>query len=392
MIKKLACSALLLLTVGALLCNAQTDVLIIPKDIVFPGDSADTRMLCASLTSFLQKAEGPNEQNELMLPAARLETFVLANGIKGVTGKSERNSRSFCKPCLSSVTPINGRQYHVQVLYRSTDSNGNIPTAVFELIATQSDTCYQFSSPLSINSKGWKTSYIGSCIFHYQDTLDTIKASAYSQMAMEYDRKLRSANKHTELYCGDHLQQLEKLLGIAYRADHNGKRYGVLSARQAGRSLILLGNLNASFNRFDPHDLWHERLEFVIPRSKVNRAVDEGCAYLYGGSWGLGWNEIFAEFRRYVLVSNWLIDWREVKEHPVYFKIKGFDNSLDHLANALLIRKIEQKHGFAGVWELLLSGSQENGNAAYYAVLCKLTGITRVNYNQSIMALINEPQ
>jgi hypothetical protein len=164
----------------------------------------------------------------------------------------------------------------------------------------------------------------------------------------------------------------------------------VWSTGYSDRSLFLLGNNNALFNKFDRHDLWHERLEFVIPRSKVNKAVDEGCAYLYGGSWGLSWEEIFAEFRRYVLVSNWLIDWREVKEKPVYFKIKAFDNSLDHIANALLIRKIEQEHGFPGVWELLNSGSQENGNAAYYAVLEKLTGITRTTYNQSVRVLINE--
>ena len=52
-------------------------------------------------------------------------------------------------------------------------------------------------------------------------------------------------------------------------------------------------------SRFDPHDLWHERLRLVMKSEVINRPVDEGCAYLYGGSWGYTWQEIITKFKKY---------------------------------------------------------------------------------------------
>ena len=61
---------------------------------------------------------------------------------------------------------------------------------------------------------------------------------------------------------------------------------------------MALGNDNASFENFDPHDLWHTRLSMVISRRAVDHSVDEGCAYLYGGSWGYTWDEILKAFKK----------------------------------------------------------------------------------------------
>ena len=143
-----------------------------------------------------------------------------------------------------------------------------------------------------------------------------------------------------------------------------------------------------NFNDFDPHDLWHDRLSLVIPRSQVNKPVDEGCAYLYGGSWGIGWKDIFSEFKSQI-ASNKNTNWVDVKENPVYFKTKEFNNSADHIVNALLIQKIEKEKGFAGVWELLTCGKYQEGNENYYQTLEKLTGITKATYTARIWDLIN---
>ena len=40
----------------------------------------------------------------------------------------------------------------------------------------------------------------------------------------------------------------------------------------------------------------------------INRPVDEGCAYLYGGSWGYTWEEVLTRFKNY-LAANPNADW-----------------------------------------------------------------------------------
>ena len=162
----------------------------------------------------------------------------------------------------------------------------------------------------------------------------------------------------------------------------------VWSSSSGDRKLILFGNNNANFNEFDPHDLFHDRLSLVIPRSKVNKPVDEGCAYLYGGSWGFTWKEIYKSFKEQI-ASNKKTNWKEIKETPVTFKTGNFTNQADYIVNALLIKKIEKEKGFTGVWELLNVGPFEKGNEKYYQTLEKLTGITKANYNDKIWELIN---
>jgi len=163
---------------------------------------------------------------------------------------------------------------------------------------------------------------------------------------------------------------------------------GVLTASFGNRNLVVFGNNNASFNAFDPHDLFHDRLSLVVPRSKVNRQVDEGCAYLYGGSWGFSWKEIFKAIKEQI-ASNKDTNWLEIKEKPVYFKTGEYPNQADYIVNALLIKKIEKEKGFEGVWELLHVGPYEKGNEKYYHTLEKLTGITKSSYNESIWKLID---
>ena len=121
----------------------------------------------------------------------------------------------------------------------------------------------------------------------------------------------------------------------------------------------------------------------------MNRPIDEGCAYLYGGSWGMSWKEIFKTFKQEV-ANNKTANWLEMKENPIYFKTKQFNNSADYIVNALIVQKIEKEKGFAGVWEFLNCGKFEKGNENYYKSLEKLTGITKENYNDNVWELINK--
>jgi hypothetical protein len=199
--------------------------------------------------------------------------------------------------------------------------------------------------------------------------------------------KLKSTNKICEFYCTSDIIAMQQLIGVEYKSDYNGAAESVWSSTLGNRKLIVFGNNNEHFDNFDPHDLWHSQLSQVISRRKVNKPVDEGCAYLYGGSWGLSWEEIFKAFKEQV-ASNKGADWMAIKETPIFFTTNAYKNSADDIVNALLVKKIEKEKGFEGVWELLNVGPVEKGNEKYYQTLEKLTGITKANYNTEIWKLI----
>lgn len=238
------------------------------------------------------------------------------------------------------------------------------------------------------NTKTWKTKKIGNNIFHYKNTINIDKVNEFCKLTSTIDKKLKSINKIIDYYCCDNLIELEKLIGVEYKVDYNGRRESVWSSSYDNRKLIVFGNNNSNFDVFDPHYLFHDRLSLVIPRNKVNKPVDEGCAYLNGGSWGLSWKEILKAFKEQI-ANNKSVDWTDIKETPVKFKTGNYTNPANYIVNAILVKKIEKKKGFSEVWELLNVGPFEKGNEKYYQTLEKLTEITKANYNNNDWELIN---
>jgi len=372
----------------ALCVNAQTNSLQLNQNIVLPKDSIESKNLTTSLNDFLLSAQKPNEENKFILESERIETFILLDEINGIEKNGKLKDDFFYKPYLTNLVPLKDSNYLVQVSYIGTNESVAFLRASFEFIAHKKNNSFVFSSPLLGNTKNWKVEKLGNNIFHYQNTINKEKVKEFNKLTTSFDLKLKLSNKITDYYCCDNIIELEKLIGVDYKSDYNGRTESVWSSSIGDRKLIVFGNNNSNFNEFDPHDLFHDRLSLVIARNKVNKPVDEGCAYLYGGSWGLTWKEIFKAFKEQI-ASNKNISWIEIKENPVYFKTKQYNNSADYIVNALLVQKIEKEKGFAGVWELLNVGPFEKGNEKYYQTLEKLTGITKANYDNKIWELIN---
>jgi len=372
----------------ALCVNAQTNSLQLNQNIVLPKDSIEGKNLTTSLNDFLLSAQKPNEENKFILESERIETFILLDEINGIEKNGKLKDDFFYKPYLTNLVPLKDSNYLVQVSYIGTNESVAFLRASFEFIAHKKNNSFVFSSPLLGNTKNWKVEKLGNNIFHYQNTINKEKVKEFNKLTTSFDLKLKSSNKITDYYCCDNIIELEKLIGVDYKSDYNGRTESVWSSSIGDRKLIVFGDNNSNFNEFDPHDLFHDRLSLVIARSKVNKPVDEGCAYLYGGSWGLTWKEIFKAFKEQI-ASNKNISWTEIKENPVYFKTKQYNNSADYIVNALLVQKIEKEKGFTGVWELLNVGPFEKGNEKYYQTLEKLTGITKANYDNKIWELIN---
>lgn len=367
--------------------NAQTNSLQLNLNIVLPKDSVESKNLTTSLNDFLLSAQKPNEENKFILESEKIETFILLDEINGIEKNVKLKDDFFYKPYLTNLVPLKDNNYLVQVSYIGTNESVAFLRASFEFIAHKKNNSFAFSSPLLGNTKNWKVKKLGNNIFHYQNTINKEKVKEFNKLTTSFDLKLKSSNKITDYYCCDNIIELEKLIGVDYKSDYNGRTESVWSSSIGDRKLIVLGDSNSNFNEFDPHDLFHDRLSLVTARNKVNKPVDEGCAYLYGGSWGLTWKEIFKAFKEQI-ASNKNISWTEIKENPIYFKTKGYNNSADYIVNALLVQKIEKEKGFAGVWELLNVGPFEKGNEKYYQTLEKLTGITKANYDNKIWELI----
>src|SRR5207248_259488 len=158
--------------------------------------------------------------------------------------------------------------------------------ASFRLMAKRKEGRFYFYSPLKQNTVSWKTRKINNITFHFKDTLYAADAKNYLKTVTFYDKKLKAAPEPIEFYYCDNLSEVLQIAGVDYKTDYNGLKYNDLTSHENNSTLEVNGGYNEKI-RFDPHDLWHDRLHRVVSVEKINRPVDEGCAYLYGGSWGI---------------------------------------------------------------------------------------------------------
>lgn len=365
---------------------AQTDFLLINEDIKLPKNNTISKTLISSLNSFLLNVQNTTDNNPFVFEKEKIETLLLLEEMENIGKNDVFKDTNFYKPYLTNVVLLDTNDYLIQISYIGVKENRATLKAVFELIAHQTGDTFQFSSPLIKNTLEWKIKKVGNNVFHYKNKINHKNTEEFNELVSFYDSKLKPKNKRSDIYCSGNLQELLKLIGVIYLLDYNGKSRGNTSAILGDRKVSLIGN-NLNFNEFDPHDLWHDRLSLVMPRNKVNRAVDEGCAYYYGGSWGLTWKEIFDAFKKQIV--NQKPDWTVVKEKRMNFKTNGYNNAADYIVNALLIKKIENEKGFSGIWKLLNCGPYEKGNKRYYKTLQELTGITKETYNMNVWKLIN---
>jgi hypothetical protein len=368
----------------------QTTPLIIPANINLPKDTLVANNLINSLNGFLDLKEKPNKENTFVLNEDLLETSALLDEMKGIEKSGKFKDDNFYKGYLINVAPINKTDYLIQFSYVGVNENAPILMANFEVIGKLKENKFYFSSPLKRNTSFWQSKKIGNCTFHFKDKLNTKKATEYVKKVAFFDSKLNTKNSTIEWYGCNDLPELLQRIGVLYKIDYNGRHSSTFNANENNVVLLVSGADNADFNTFDPHDLWHDRLHNVISTSIINKPVDEGCAYLYGGSWGISWDQILKTFKEKVS-SNPKSDWLSLYEQFYNFgESKEKSLIVGYVINALIVEKIEKEKGFSAVIEFLSSGKYEKTNEKYFATLEKLTGINKSNYNENVWKLINE--
>lgn len=384
--KNLLSVTLLLLSFFA---YSQSNSLIINDNIRLPKDSIESSVLIKSLNGFLEDSQKPNEENKFVLLTEKIETDILLDEFKGIQKSGRFKDDYFYKPYLKNLVALPQNQYLIQLAYIGVNEKTPILVANFEIIAHKTENGFLFSSPLIRNTLNWKIAKVGNCIFHYKTSINKSKITEFEKMVAILDKKLKSVNKITEFYGCEDFSELQKLIGVDYKLEYNGREESTFSSVLGDKKLIISGKHDTHFNNFDPHDLWHDRLSLVISRRKVYKPVDEAIAFVYGGSWGMTWNEIFTIFKDKIAKDK-NADWAGFKEKPFNFgESQEKDLMVDHIVNALIVKKLEKEKGFSAVWELLNCGKYEKGNENYYKSLEKLTGITKSNYNEKVWELIN---
>lgn len=383
-----------LLSLLTVFVYSQTKQLIVSANITLPKDTIVSNNLIKSLNGFLSQKENENKTNTYILNEDLLETSVLLDEIKGIEKSGKYKDDNFYKGYLNNVVQLDNTNFLIQFSYIGVNENTPILVAGFEVVAKLKDNKFYFLSPLKRNTSSWQTKKIGNCTFHFKNVLNTKTANAYVKAVELFDKKLKSKNTQIEWYGCNDLPDILNSIGVIYKLEYNGRNSNAFNASENNTLLLVNGQGNSTFDTFDPHDLWHERLRNVYSRNIINKPIDEGCAYLYGGSWGLSWQEILKIFKEKV-ASNLKTDWLEQSSYNTE-QINFGESREKHLmaayvVNGLLVQKIEKEKGFDAVIEFLCCGeNKKGGNENYFVVLEKLTGISKTNFNNSIWALIKE--
>ena len=353
--------------------------------INLPVDTVLRGKVISSLNAFLAGKERSNKNNAYALKENFLETSALLDEMKGMEQNAVLKDDNYYKCYLTNIVEFDPDDFLVQLSYIGVNRTAPILRASFRLMAKRVGDIFYLYSPLKKNTEAWHTQKFGNITFHYKDSLNLADAKAYQKNVSFYDAKLNAADNPLDYYYCDNFTEVQQILGIDYKAAYNGSRNNSLTADEDHANLVVNGDDYQ--NRFDPHDLWHERLRTVMNVNVINRPVDEGCAYLYGGSWGLTWNDVFDKFRKYA-ADNPNADWLNLYLTSANYVDGDHSLKIAYVLNALIVQKLELEKGFAPAMTLLSCGPRQKGDDNYFGTLTKLTGINKENFNTAMWALI----
>jgi hypothetical protein len=349
-------------------------------------DTTARKQLISSLEGFLKEKDGPAKENHYILKESLPETSVLLDEMKDIEQSAKFNDKNFYKCHLTNIVKQDDGTYLVQFSYLGVGDGTPFLRASYRMLAKNVNGQFYFYSPLRENTRYWKSKKVMNVVFHYKDTLIRKDAEVFWRTATNFDKRLGIPYSPFEFYYCDNFQEAQQILGLDYRSDYNGVSGDIMSGRENNISVMVSG-YNSYGHRFDAHDLWHDRLRVVMNGDTINRPVDEGCAYLYGGSWGVSWRELLAKFKQYA-ADHPDADWLSLYTGTKNFVDGDKSMKVPYVLNALIVQKIEREKGFPPVMQLLGCGKRQAGDDNYFAALEKVTGITKANFNEQMWALI----
>ena len=349
-------------------------------------DSLTKKALVKALDAFLLQKESENDRNKYVLKEDRLATWALLDEMKGVEKNPKFKDNGYYKAYLTNIVDLNDNNFLIQLSYIAIADKAAQLRASYRFMTKKVDTGFYFFSPLKQNTVAWRSKKIDNINFHFKDTLDLATAKNYLKTVNSFDARLKLPPAPFEYYFCDNFPDALQILGVEYKSNLNGIKYDGITSYDNNTTLELDGGYTDT-KRFDAHDLWHDRLRRVMQVDVINRPVDEGCAYLYGGSWGITWPEILATFKKYA-AGHPGADWQKLYTDNTNLTDGDKSLKIGYAIDALIVQKIEKEKGFAPVMTLLSCGKRAPGDDNYFAALEKVTGITKAGFNNAVWGLI----
>ena len=378
MIKYTSC---VLLFIYVNVCFGQADTIQYGTAMRFPMNLASKILLMQDLNDFanLYTKGGSMAEPDLM-------TMPLTDELNDIKHSETLQNPTFFKAYLENVILLKDTSYFLQLSFLGVKEGAPMLRASFNLIAKQHLDHFIFSSPLQINIQNWKRESIEHITFIFPDSIDKTKAFAFARLDSFYNIKINVPDQQTVFIKAENFPDALHLIGVDYKSDYAGYAYNSLADYSKNKRVVISGRIG-KFPNYDPHDTWHEKLRTVMNDSVINRPVDEGCAYLFGGSWGFSWFQVLDSFKLYVHQHPGA-DWLTLYKNNDKFSMGIYQNGIANILNALLVQKIQQEKGFPAVMDLLSCGRREKGDANYFKALARITGITENNFNKEINRLL----
>jgi hypothetical protein len=370
-----------LLLLYANVCPGQVDTIQYALTLRFPMNIASKSFFMRDLNDFLNlyTKGGSAIQPDLM-------TMPLTDELNDIMRSETFQNPTFYKAYLQNVILLGDTSYFLQLSFIGVKDGTPMLRASFNLIAKQRVDHFTFSSPLQKNTQNWKRENIEYITYIFPDSIDKTKAAAFARLDSFYNTKINVPGQQTVFIKADNFPDALHLIGVNYKSDYAGYAYNSLSDYLKDKRIVISGRMG-KFPNYDPHDTWHEKLRTVMNDSVINRPVDEGCAYLFGGSWGFSWPQVLDSFKLYVN-QHPDADWLVLYKNGDKFNMGIYENGIANVLNALLVQKIQQEKGFPAVMTLLSCGRRKKGDENYFKALTKITGITENDFNKEIDKLL----
>jgi hypothetical protein len=361
-------------------CSGQTDTMRYAPTYRFPMDNTTKSSFMRKLNEFLNlNYRGAASKTDLM-------TMPLTDELDGIQANLSLRDPFYYKAYLDNLVSLSDTSYLLQLSYLGAMDGLPSLRASFEFVVVRKNDDFIFSSPLQKNTRNWTREKICNVTFLTKNEMDQKKAQIFAQLDSFYNVKINAPDQQTVFIQADNFPDALQLVGVNYKSDYAGYAYNSLSDYSNNKRAVVSGR-TGSFPSYDPHDTWHEKLRTVVADSVINRPVDEGCAYLFGGSWGYSWNQVLDSFRIYVH-QHPNADWVSLYKNGDKFDMGIHPNAIANILNALLVEKIQKEKGFSAVMELLSCGRREKGDANYFMALQKITGITTATFSKEIYTLL----
>jgi hypothetical protein len=376
---------------GVRLAMAGSGTVLVMPGVNLPLDSMTRDGLIRSLQGWLRLEADPADS--FTVDEDRVATRLLLEELWNMEKKIEGKDTGFYQCYLTNAIKQDSGKMLVQFAYIGINGQTPFLRASYNVVARRSGNRWFFSSPLAQNTITWKSRQVGNCVFHFKTELNVDKAREYEQKIAFYDQKVKAPASTLDFYCCDDLVEASQLIGLEYKSDYSGLAHDEYSTSVAAHSVIVNGNVTTDhFNQWDPHDTWHFRLHRVLSPSIINRPVDEGSAYLFGGSWQIySWADILALMKAYASEhpdADWLALYKDAANlvpPPKTVKIS-------YTINALIVQQLDKEGRWPAVVELMCCGQKQPGDSNYFAALKKVTGVDENGFNSYVNGLVKAPQ